>query len=73
MRGASFNAHFQEGQKVHAGDLLLDFDRDQILQNGYNDVVVTFLTQPQQVTMTNLEIGANVQHGDKVMDAKLNN
>lgn len=72
MRGETFTTHFLAGQKVKKGDLLLDFDRDQIIRNGYNDDVIVFFTQPQRIAdHSKLAIGKKVQHGDHVMDVTL--
>lgn len=72
MRGETFTTHFLAGQKVKKGDLLLDFDRNQIMRNGYNDDVIVFFTQPQRIAdHSKLAIGQKVQHGDHVMDVTL--
>lgn len=70
MRGAGFNIHFQEGQTVHAGDLLMEFNRDLILQSGYDDIVVDFLTQPQKVQLQELRLGDKVEHGQPIAKAE---
>ena len=68
MRGAGFNVHYADGQKVHAGELLIEFDRDLIRQNGYKDTVVTFMVRPNQVTTEQqIDDGTAVQHGDTVI------
>ena len=68
MRGAGFNVHYTDGQKVHAGELLTEFDRDLIRQNGYKDTVVTFMVRPNHVTIDQqITDGSKVHHGDKVM------
>ena len=68
MRGAGFNVHYTDGQKVHAGELLTEFDRDLIRQNGYKDTVVTFMVRPNHVTIDQqITDGSKVYHGDKVM------
>jgi lactose/raffinose/galactose permease len=68
MRGEGFNAHYVDGQDVKKGQLLFDFDRDLIKQNGYSDVVVTFFAQPHHVEDTSDFIpGQSVNHGDEVM------
>lgn len=71
MRGEGFNTHFQEGQTVHADELLLEFNRDLILQSGYDDIVVTFLTQPQKVQLQELETGVKVVHGQPIAKAEI--
>ena len=70
MRGAGFNIHFQEGQTVHAGDLLMEFNRDLILPSGYDDIVVDFLTQPQKVQLQELRLGDKVEHGQPIAKAE---
>lgn len=68
MRGAVFNVHYTDGQKVHAGELLTEFDRDLIRQNGYKDTVVTFMVRPNHVNIDQqITDGSKVHHGDKVM------
>ncbi len=68
MRGAGFNVHYTDGQQVHAGDLLIEFDRDLIRQNGYKDTVVTFMVRPNKVAVMNqIEFGTSVNHGDQVI------
>ena len=71
LRGAGFTTYYQDGQEVHAGDLLMTFDRDLIKQSGYDDVVVTFFTQPGRVTVATEDLSAAVQHGQAVMTVKL--
>lgn len=36
LDGAPFTAHVKEGDKIKAGDLLLEFDRQAILNAGYD-------------------------------------
>lgn len=68
MRGEGFNVHYTDGQKVHAGDLLIEFDRDLIRQNGYKDTVVTFMVRPNLVDVAHqVEFGTTVHHGDQVI------
>ena len=68
MRGEGFNVHYTDGQKVHAGDLLIEFDRDLIRQNGYLDTVVTFMVRPKLVDVVNhVQFGTMVHHGERVI------
>ncbi|MFB9769034.1 PTS sugar transporter subunit IIA [Lactiplantibacillus modestisalitolerans] len=67
LRGAGFTTFYQDGQTIHQGDLLMTFDRDLIRQSGYNDVVITFLTQPTRVVDQTLMAPAQVTHGDQAM------
>ncbi|MGY5339988.1 glycoside-pentoside-hexuronide (GPH):cation symporter [Levilactobacillus spicheri] len=68
LRGAGFTTYYQDGQIVHAGDRLMTFDRNLIRQRGYDDVVVTFFTQPRQITATDKVAPTTVTHGDPVLN-----
>ncbi len=71
MRGEGFNTHYTDGEEVKTGQLLFDFDRDQILNAGYQDVVVNFFTEPKRISaMKGLEPGKQVNHGDSVVDVE---
>ncbi|MFC6254133.1 glycoside-pentoside-hexuronide (GPH):cation symporter [Secundilactobacillus hailunensis] len=73
LRGRGFISKYTDGQKVHAGDLLLTFDQELIQQAGYDDVVVLFLTQPEKVDITVSEKISTVKHGDPVMTVSAKN
>ena len=73
MRGEGFNVHYTDGQKVHAGDLLVEFDRDLIRHNGYRDTVVTFMVRPKLVDVVNhVQFGTTVHHGERVIAVTAN-
>ena len=44
MKGDGFACFVQQGQKVHAGDKLLTFDRQKIAAAGHPDMVAVLLT-----------------------------
>ena len=44
MKGVGFACFVQQGQKVHAGDKLLTFDRQKIAAAGHPDMVAVLLT-----------------------------
>lgn len=67
MRGKGFVSHYTDGQKVHAGDLLMTFDRDLIKQAGYNDVTVMFFTQPNRITELAQSNVTEVKHGEQLL------
>lgn len=67
MHGNGFTTHYTDGQVVKRGDLLVDFDRDLIKEDGYDDTVIFFLTQPQKLNLGEIEEKA-INHGDKICD-----
>lgn len=70
MRGKGFVTHYLDGQKVKQGDLLIDFDRQAIMANGFKDTVVCFFTKPKNIIDINeVEITNKIiSHGNPVME-----
>ena len=58
MNGDGFTALVQEGQKVHAGETLLTFDRDKIAAAGHPDVVVMLVTNSDDYEDLHIQAGA---------------
>ena len=71
LRGEGFESYYDDGQIVKKGELLLEFDRDLALKNGYKDTIVIFYTQPGRVEkMSKISAGKVVEHGQKVVEVK---
>lgn len=48
LKGKYFESKVSDGQDVEAGDLLLIFDKDQIVKEGYDPTVVMFVTNSEK-------------------------
>ncbi|KOH02564.1 phosphotransferase enzyme IIA component [Lactobacillus johnsonii 16] len=71
LRGKGFETYYDDGQNVRKGDLLLEFDRDLVLENGYQDTVIVFYTQPRKIVKTSeVETGKTVKHGEEVVSVE---
>ncbi len=71
LRGEGFGSYYDDGQTVKKGELLLEFDRDLALKNGYKDTIVIFYTQPGRVEkISKISAGKIVEHGQKVADVR---
>ena len=71
LRGEGFETYYDDGQAVKKGDLLLEFDRDLALNNGYKDTVVTFYTQPGRIEKSSaIQAGTTIKHGEKVVEVQ---
>ncbi|MEJ9301660.1 glucose PTS transporter subunit IIA, partial [Niallia circulans] len=44
LEGKYFTAHVKQGDKVSAGDLLLEFDMEKIREEGYNLITPVIIT-----------------------------
>lgn len=71
LRGEGFETYYDDGQEVKKGNLLLEFDRDLALKNGYKDTIVTFYTQPGRIKKVSpIKVGSTVKHGDEVVEVQ---
>ena len=71
LRGEGFETYYDDGQEVKKGNLLLEFDRDLALKNGYKDTIVTFYTQPGRIKKaSSIKAGSTVKHGDEVVEVQ---
>ncbi|OCX10447.1 PTS sugar transporter subunit IIA [Lactobacillus crispatus] len=71
LRGEGFETYYDDGQEVKKGNLLLEFDRDLALKNGYKDTIVTFYTQPGRIKKASpIKAGSTVKHGDEVVEVQ---
>ena len=71
LRGEGFVTHYSDGQKVKAGDLLLEFDPEVLKKAGLLDSVIVFFTQPQRITNLKLDAFCEVTHGQLVAKVTL--
>ncbi len=71
LRGEGFETYYDDGQEVKKGNLLLEFDRDLALKNGYKDTIVTFYTQPGRIEKSGtIQAGTTVKHGEEVVEVQ---
>jgi sugar (Glycoside-Pentoside-Hexuronide) transporter/PTS system, glucose subfamily, IIA component len=71
LRGKGFETYYDDGQNVRKRDLLLEFDRDLALENGYQDTVIVFYTQPRKIVKTSeVETGKTVKYGEEVVSVE---
>jgi lactose/raffinose/galactose permease len=71
MRGQGFITHFDEGQPMKKGDLLLEFDRDQIDQSGYKDDVIVLVAKAKQLRDVTYTTEKVVAAGDELFTARV--
>lgn len=49
MKGEGFTVWAEKGSRVNAGDALLTFDRDKVAKAGYKDIVMTIVTNSDEL------------------------
>ena len=57
MNGEGFTLHVSEGDRVKAGQLLLDFDLALIAQKGYSTTTAVLLTNSEDLGSPVVELG----------------
>ena len=66
LNGEHFTAHVKDGDKVKAGQLLIEFDLKKIGEKGYDTVIPMIFTDPEhQPDMSGWEL-REVRHGERL-------
>lgn len=67
MRGAGFVSYVEKGQRVHAGDALVSMDLAAIAEAGYNDCIITVITNADELPPLDKTEGTELLAGDVLM------
>lgn len=66
LGGKYFQVHVTEGQKLKAGDRILEFDKDKIAGEGYDTAVCLIFAEPLEGVHAAREAERTVTVGDKI-------
>lgn len=66
LGGKYFQVHVTEGQKLKAGDRILEFDKDKIAGEGYDTAVCLIFAEPLEGVHAAREAERTVKVGDKI-------
>ena len=69
LQGGPFDVKVIQDQNVKKGDLLLEFDIEQIKANGKSTQSPVIITNPDNYEISVLKTG-NLRHGDELIEAK---
>lgn len=67
LEGKYYTAHVQDGAEVKKGDLLIEFDREGILGEGYDITTPVIVTNTGDYAQVNAEAAGAVKAGDRVL------
>lgn len=67
LEGKYYTAHVQDGSEVKKGDLLIEFDREGILGEGYDITTPVIVTNTGDYAQVNAEAAGAVKAGDRVL------
>ena len=67
MNGDGFNVWVNAGDHVNAGDPVLTFDRDKVAKAGYKDIVMTIITNSDDLASIDKVAEGTVAAGAKLM------
>lgn len=67
LQGKPFSVQVQEQEKVKKGQLILSFDLDQIIKEGYDPTTLMIVTNSNEFHNVKLEDSSSIQHGNKLI------
>jgi PTS system beta-glucosides-specific IIC component len=67
LKGEHFTRHAATGDKVKAGDLLLEFDREKIISCGYDVITPVIITNTDDCESVDADIVGEVRELDRIM------
>lgn len=70
LQGKHFTVHAQAGDKVTPGKVLIEFDREGIIADGYDPVTAVILCNSGEYNQIDVEYGGSVKAGDPMMTLK---
>lgn len=71
LKGKYFNSHVVQGMKVKKGDLLVEFDLDQIMAAGYDSTVMVIVTKTDNLKKVTPEVAGPVDNSKQVLKVEL--
>ena len=70
LNGKGFTPYVKQGAKVKKGDLLVEFDLEEIKKAGYDTTVIYIVTNMDDVSGITTEAGKQVNVAEKVMEVR---
>lgn len=64
MKGEGFTMHVAKGDRVEAGQPLVTFDRDAVAKAGYQDTVITIITNSGNFATVEPQVGKRLTAGE---------
>lgn len=69
LKGQYFTSHVKDGQHVKKGDLLLNFDSENIKKAGYNMIIpLVVLNTNDYDKIEPQNLGSEIKHGSKILE-----
>lgn len=68
LKGENFNSHVKAGDKVKAGDLLIEFDKEKISQAGYDTITPMVICNSFEYAQVNQTISGDIQELTSVIE-----
>ena len=66
LQGKYFDVHVSDGQSLKKGELIMDFDREKIMAEGYDTSACLIFTEPVEGSHVEREAERNVKAGDRI-------
>lgn len=70
MNGKGFLYHVKNGQRVHLGDPLIEFDRTVIREAGHSDAIAVVVTNGDEFSAVELRASGDVSQGTAMIQVR---
>ncbi|MGL5434400.1 MAG: PTS sugar transporter subunit IIA [Lachnospiraceae bacterium] len=70
LKGKHFTVHAKAGDKVRTGNLLLEFDRQGIIADGYDPITIVIICNSGESGQIDVNYDISVMAGDPIMKLK---
>ncbi|MGL4373023.1 MAG: PTS sugar transporter subunit IIA, partial [Turicibacter sp.] len=68
LGGEGFNVHIKDGQDVKAGELLVEFDSEQIKASGYDDTIMVVVTNTPKFNAINVTAQGETNTNENILE-----
>lgn len=68
LEGKYFTAHIEQGQEVKCGDVLVEFDKDSIKNEGYDTIVPVIITNSDSFSRFNIIGNGEITQYNKLLE-----
>ena len=70
LEGKGFSAKVVQGQAVKAGDVLVEFDHEEIKSSGYDDTIMVIVTNTDEYSSVNINANCDIERCEDIIEIK---
>lgn len=70
LGGKGFSAKVIQGQEVKAGDILVEFDHEEIKGSGYDDTIMVLVTNMDEYSSVNINANCDIEICENIIEVR---